>query len=109
LTVGGDPSTGALSLTGDSNERRNASLETRLQHLPVPAMKGLQKLWKFFGIFYEVVPEDQFPKIDWYTGKPLNYDVAHTDGFILWTKPSTRNRRRFHGAAGFEYSFQGRP
>ncbi len=44
---------------------------------------NLATLWKFFGIFYQVVPEDQPPKIDWYTHTPLTYDVAHSDGFIL--------------------------
>jgi protein SCO1 len=39
--------------------------------------------WKPFGVEYQIVPEEQPPKIDWYTGKPLTYDVNHTDGYIL--------------------------
>jgi protein SCO1/2 len=44
---------------------------------------NLRALWKFFGIFVQIVPEDQPAKIDWYTGTPLTYDVNHTDGYIL--------------------------
>ncbi len=39
--------------------------------------------WKPFGVEYQIVPEDQPPKIDWFTGRPLTYDVNHTDGYIL--------------------------
>jgi protein SCO1/2 len=44
---------------------------------------NLKALWKFFGIFVQIVPEDPPAKIDWYTGTPLTYDVDHTDGYIL--------------------------
>jgi protein SCO1/2 len=47
--------------------------------------------WKPFGVEYQIVPEAQPPKIDWYTGKPLTYDVEHTDGYIL-IDPSGRER-----------------
>ena len=39
--------------------------------------------WKPFGVEYQIVPEDRPPKIDWFTGTPLTYDVDHTDGYIL--------------------------
>lgn len=39
--------------------------------------------WKPFGVEYQIVPEEQPAKIDWWTGKPLTYDVEHTDGYIL--------------------------
>jgi protein SCO1/2 len=39
--------------------------------------------WKPFGVYYQIVPEEQPPKIDWYTGQPLTYDVGHSDGYIL--------------------------
>jgi protein SCO1 len=39
--------------------------------------------WKPFGVEYQIVPEAQPAKIDWYTGKPLTYDVDHTDGYFL--------------------------
>ena len=44
---------------------------------------AIAAFWKPFGVQYEVVPEEQPAKIDWYTGKPLAYDVEHTDGYIL--------------------------
>jgi protein SCO1/2 len=47
--------------------------------------------WKPFGVEYQVVPEAQPAKIDWYTGQPLTYDVQHTDGYIL-IDPSGRER-----------------
>jgi protein SCO1/2 len=43
----------------------------------------LTRLWGFFGVSYQQVPEDQPPKLDWWTHQPLTYDVTHTDGFIL--------------------------
>jgi protein SCO1/2 len=39
--------------------------------------------WKSFGVSYQFVPEEQPAKTDWWTGKPLTYDVNHTDGYIL--------------------------
>jgi protein SCO1/2 len=44
---------------------------------------NLHGLWKFFGVSVQIVPEDQPPKRDWWTGKPLTYDVDHTDGYFL--------------------------
>jgi cytochrome oxidase Cu insertion factor (SCO1/SenC/PrrC family) len=39
--------------------------------------------WKPFGVEYQIVPEEQPAKTDWWTGTPLTYDVDHTDGYIL--------------------------
>ena len=39
--------------------------------------------WKPFGVSFMRIPEEQPPKTDWWTGQPLTYDVAHTDGYIL--------------------------
>ncbi len=47
--------------------------------------------WKPFGVEYQIVPEAEPAKIDWYTAKPLTYDVEHTDGYIL-VDPSGRER-----------------
>jgi protein SCO1 len=44
---------------------------------------NLDKLWRFFGVSVQIVPEARPAKLDWLTGKPLTYDVNHTDGFIL--------------------------
>lgn len=43
----------------------------------------LARLWKYFGIYYERVPEGSPPGIDWETHKPYTYDVDHSDGFVL--------------------------
>ncbi len=48
--------------------------------------------WKPFGVEYQIVPEEQPPKTDWFTGRPLTYDVDHTDGYILI---DPRGRERF--------------
>ena len=39
--------------------------------------------WRPFGVDYMRITEEQPPKTDWWTGQPLTYDVAHTDGYIL--------------------------
>jgi protein SCO1/2 len=39
--------------------------------------------WKPFGVSYQIVPEGQPAKLDWWTGQPLTYDVEHTDGYIV--------------------------
>ena len=44
---------------------------------------NLDALWKFLGVSVQIVPEAQPAKIDWLTGKPLTYDVDHTDGYFL--------------------------
>ena len=44
---------------------------------------NLDALWKFLGVSVQIVPEAQPAKIDWFTGKPLTYDVDHTDGYFL--------------------------
>jgi protein SCO1 len=44
---------------------------------------NLDALWKFLGVSVQIVPEDQPPKLDWWTGTPLTYDVNHTDGYFL--------------------------
>jgi protein SCO1/2 len=43
----------------------------------------LQAIARFFGIWYQNVPEDDPPDIDWWTGRPLTYDVDHSDGFFV--------------------------
>jgi len=52
----------------------------------------LAQLWHYFGVFYQKVPEDNPPGIDWQTGKPYTYDVNHSDGFIVFDR---RLRERF--------------
>jgi cytochrome oxidase Cu insertion factor (SCO1/SenC/PrrC family) len=52
--------------------------------------------WKPFGVSYKIVPEEQPPKTDWFTGQPLTYDVLHTDGYFLI---SSAGRERFVNAS----------
>jgi cytochrome oxidase Cu insertion factor (SCO1/SenC/PrrC family) len=57
---------------------------------------NLATFWHSFGVDYQIVSEAQPAKIDWYTGKPLTYDVEHTDGYILI---GTNGRERFVDAS----------
>ncbi len=43
----------------------------------------LHRLAKFFGFYYQKVPEDDPDARDWWTGKPLTYDVDHTDNYFV--------------------------
>jgi protein SCO1/2 len=53
---------------------------------------SLAQFWRFFGVYYQKVPEGSPPGIDWQTGQPYTYDVDHSDGFIVL---DTRLRERF--------------
>lgn len=44
---------------------------------------NLKALSKWFGFSYVKVPEDHPPSIDWLTGKPLTYDVDHSDNYFV--------------------------
>jgi len=52
---------------------------------------NIAAFWRSFGVSYQIVPEEQPAKTDWLTGKPLTYDVVHTDGYIL-IDPGGRER-----------------
>lgn len=44
----------------------------------------IRRLWKFFGVYYNRVPQGNPPDVDWMTGKPESFDVNHSDAvFIL--------------------------
>jgi protein SCO1 len=43
----------------------------------------MRTLWKFFGVYYERVPEDNPPDIDWWTHKPEKFDIDHTDALFI--------------------------
>lgn len=48
-------------------------------------------IWKFFGVFWKKVPLDE--KVDnWRTGKPLTYDVQHSDEVFFLDE---RQRERY--------------
>jgi cytochrome oxidase Cu insertion factor (SCO1/SenC/PrrC family) len=52
---------------------------------------NVKSFWGPLGVWYQKVPEGKPAQIDWWTGKPLTYDVDHDDGFIL-INPSGRER-----------------
>lgn len=43
----------------------------------------IRRLWKFFGVFYQRVPQGKPPDVDWMTHKPETFDVQHTDAVFL--------------------------
>jgi protein SCO1/2 len=43
----------------------------------------IARLWHYFGVYYQQVPEGSPPGTDWETHQPYTYDVDHSDGFIL--------------------------
>ena len=44
---------------------------------------ALQTMATYFGFYYQRVPETAPAAVDWWTGKPLTYDVDHSDGFVV--------------------------
>lgn len=43
----------------------------------------LRALARFFGFYYQKVPEERPAGIDWWTGKRLTYDVDHSDNYFV--------------------------
>jgi protein SCO1/2 len=58
-----------------------------LTHTSFPLLTGtateLARFWHVFGVAYWRTKEDAPPDTDWLTGKPLTFDVSHTDGLFL--------------------------
>ncbi len=54
-------------------------------HFPVftGTASQLARFWQFFGVAYWRTKEDTPPDTDWLTGKPLTFDVSHTDGLFV--------------------------
>ena len=42
------------------------------------------ELEQYFGWAAQKVPEETPASVDWLTGKPLTYDINHTDGFVVF-------------------------
>ena len=42
-----------------------------------------KRLWGYFGVELKRVPEESPPDRDWLTGKPLTYDIEHSDALIF--------------------------
>jgi cytochrome oxidase Cu insertion factor (SCO1/SenC/PrrC family)/thiol-disulfide isomerase/thioredoxin len=51
----------------------------------------IHRLWKFFGVYYERVPQGNPPDVDWLTHKPETFDVQHTDG-LFFIDPAGQER-----------------
>ena len=51
------------------------------------SLAQLKRFWSFFGVGFEKVPQGKPPDRDWLTGKPLTFDVTHTDG-VFFLDPS---------------------
>jgi cytochrome oxidase Cu insertion factor (SCO1/SenC/PrrC family)/thiol-disulfide isomerase/thioredoxin len=43
----------------------------------------IRKFWDWFGVQYQRVPEGKPADIDWWTHKPLTFDINHTDAVYL--------------------------
>jgi protein SCO1 len=44
---------------------------------------AISAFWRPLGVYYQKVPEGHPAELDWWTGKPLSYDIDHSDGFFL--------------------------
>ncbi len=44
---------------------------------------SIDRLWKYFGVYWRKVPQGHPPTRDWLTGKPLTYDIQHADEVFL--------------------------
>jgi len=60
-----------------------AHLTTADWELVTETPAALNSVAQFFGFVYQKVPEGNPPSIDWLTGKPLTYDIDHSDGYVL--------------------------
>jgi protein SCO1/2 len=60
----------------------------QLIHAPVNwslltgSQEAVNSIWRYFGIWFQKVPEGKERGVDWLTGRPLNYDVNHEDALI---------------------------
>jgi protein SCO1 len=45
---------------------------------------NLAKLWKYFGASYAKTAANSPPPLDWLTGKPLTYDIVHSDVLVYF-------------------------
>jgi protein SCO1/2 len=52
---------------------------------------AINSIWRYFGIWYQKVPEDTPPGVDWLTGRPLHYDITHEDA-LVYLDPAGRER-----------------
>jgi protein SCO1/2 len=43
---------------------------------------AINSIWRFFGVWFQRVPESTPPGRDWLTGRPLTYDINHEDALV---------------------------
>jgi protein SCO1/2 len=59
----------------------------RMTGIRFPLLTGtprqLARFWRFFGVASWRTKEGASADTDWLTGKPLTFDVSHTDGLFL--------------------------
>jgi protein SCO1/2 len=55
--------------------------------------------WHFFGIGYRRVPQGQPPAMDWWTHRPLTFDIEHTDALFV-IDPTGHEREVMLGIPG---------
>ena len=46
-------------------------------------LSEVRRFWRYFGVYYQRVPEGSPPAIDWYTHKPETFNVEHSDNLIF--------------------------
>jgi protein SCO1 len=51
----------------------------------------IERIWRYFGVWYQQVAEGKPAGVDWLTGRPLTYDVSHQDA-LLYLDASGRER-----------------
>jgi protein SCO1/2 len=59
---------------------------------------NLAAFCRYFGIFYKRTKEGSPPDVDWWTGRPLTYDVAHQDA-VVFLDPQLHERFVIVGGA----------
>ena len=57
----------------------------------------IERIWRYFGVWYQRVGEDRPPGTDWLTGQTLSYDIDHADD-LLYIDASGRLRFVVAGA-----------
>jgi protein SCO1 len=89
-----------VELTVDPNRDTPARLRAYRRLFGAPAnlllLTGspsvIAQIWRYFGVWYQQVAEDNPPATDWLTGKPLTYDINHQDALIYL---DAQGRERF--------------
>lgn len=81
----------SASQTGAIGTLVRHAVPAALRRLPLINQDGrrvtlasvLHRLQKFFGFYFQKVPEDDADARDWWTGKLLTYDVDHSDNYFV--------------------------